>query len=342
MNIDINDEYKMLYCTATVPWEKLRHKTIFVAGATGLIGSSLVRTISIMNNSYDLNCHIIAYVRDVEKARKMFEKSVLIVSGSLEKEIHIDENLDFIVNAACPTQSSFMISNPVDVIRTSIIGTINLLNLAKEKKASFLYLSSMEVYGENTEEKVLSEEMLGYLNPLVLRSCYPESKRLCESLVVSYSSQFEIDAKSIRLAQTFGPGIEYFDKRVFAMMARCAIENREIVLHTKGLSKHQFLYVFDAVSAILFVLLLGVSGNSYNAGNPNTYCSIYDMGKMVSEQFGGDKCILQIEESDTSMFPKTSIINLDIGLISSLGWKPLIGLEEMFSYLIKYMKNNKY
>ena len=331
------DEYKMITCTSKVPWKELQHKTILVAGATGLIGSSVIKAIIAMNKLLELGCHIIAFVRNTAKAKALFGSEIQIIQGEIETHISINDSVDFIINAACPTQSSFMVSNPVDVITASVLGTINLLELAKEKKASFLFLSSMEVYGELQEERLLKEDMLGYLNPLTIRSCYPESKRMCEALVASFSCQYGVNAKSIRLAQTFGPGIDYNDKRVFAMMARCAIEDTEIVLKTKGASKHQYLYVFDAVAAILFVLLFGESGKSYNAGNPGTFCSIFEMGTMVAEQFGGVNCKVRVEETANNIFPNTSYINLDISAISSLGWKPIIGLEEMYQHLIDYL-----
>ena len=115
----------------------------------------------------------------------------------------------------------------------------------------------MEVYGSPKNEDLLSEEDLGYLNPLNVRNCYPESKRMSESLVASYAREYGIRSMSIRLAQTFGPGVEYGDKRVFAEFARCAMEKKDIVLLTDGKSKRCYLYTMDAVSAILTVLLKG-------------------------------------------------------------------------------------
>lgn len=336
-----NEEYSTFMKQSNIPWDMLKNKTIFVSGATGLIGSALIRVLSYMDKRFDLGCKIIAGVRDSQKAKEMLPEQITLVFSALESPICVDEKVDYIVHAACPTQSSFMISNPVELIKTSIYGTMNLLELAKDNDASFLYLSSMEVYGEIKDEEPLGECRLGYIDPLVIRNCYPESKRMCENIIASYASQFGINAKSIRLAQTIGPGISYNDGRVFAMMARCAIENKDIVLRTKGESKHPYLYVYDAITAILVALLCGHAGKSYNAGNSKTYCSIFEMGDMVIGTFGNNSCRVRIEESNSGAYPVPSYLNLDCRELEALGWKPIYDLKEIYENLIIYMKRIK-
>ena len=117
-----------------------------------------------------------------------------------------------------------------------------------------------------------------------VRSSYPESKRLCESLCSAYASEYGVPAKVVRLTQTFGVGVSYNDGRVFAEFARCAIEGRDIVLKTKGQTKRNYIDIDDAVNAIFTVLLKGVAGEAYNVANEDTYCSIYEMANMVAEK----------------------------------------------------------
>ena len=222
-------------------------------------------------------------------------------------------------------------------MQTAIWGTKNMLEIARQHQVKgFLYLSSMEAYGTVQSEKKLNESDLGAIDLLNVRSCYPESKRVCEMMCTSYAKEYFVPAKSIRLAQTFGPGVSIDDSRVFAMMARCAIKHENIVLLTKGNSKHPYLYTADAVSAMLCVLLKGKAGETYNAANPQTYCSIYEMGQIVVSKISEGAIEVQIAESNENLkYPATSFLNLDIERLSSLGWSPQNTLEEMYVKMIK-------
>lgn len=176
------------------------------------------------------------------------EQNLEFVQGSIEEIPEIKENIDYIIHCASPTASSFFIEYPVETIKTAVQGTINVLELAKEKKIKgMVYLSSMELYGKIEKDEFVSESELGYIDPLNIRSCYPESKRMCENLCACYAAEYEVPVYQVRLAQTFGPGISYEDKRVFAMMARKAIEGKDIILQTKGTSKHITTPIFTRI-----------------------------------------------------------------------------------------------
>ena len=164
---------------------------------------------------------------------------------------------------------------------------------------------------------------------------------MCENLCVSYMKEYGIPVKIIRLTQTFGPGVTYDDGRVFAEFARCAIEQRNIVLKTKGETKRNYLYTADAVSAIFTVLLKGKSGEAYNAANEETYCSIYEMAQMVANMCGNEQISVEIEEKDSVEklgYAPTLKMNLDTSKLRAIGWKPGTKLEEMFKMLIKDME----
>jgi nucleoside-diphosphate-sugar epimerase len=145
------------------------------------------------------------------------------------------------------------------------------------------------------------------------------------------------------LTQTFGPGVRYNDGRVFAEFARCAIEGRDIVLHTKGETKRSYLYTEDAVNAILTVLINGGVGEAYNAANEETYCSIYEMAELVATKCAYGKIQVKIEEEDTSTFgfAPTLHLNLDTGKLQKLGWVPQTTLIDMYYQLISSMNKEK-
>lgn len=344
---DIFNEDMEYICNADfIPWDKLKDKTVLVTGGTGLIGQTLINALIYANEKKGLQLHIIAIVRNMEKAAGQFEKQLALssvlsfVEGSVEALPMIDGHIDYIIHGACPTTSAFFINNPVETIKTAVIGTMHLLKLAKEKDAEgFTYLSSMEAYGEVLTEDLLGEDKLGFVNPLVTRNCYPESKRMCEALCNAYAKEYGVRATAIRLAQTFGPGVAYDDNRVFAMMARCAMNKEDIVLQTKGTSRRPYLYTAQAVTAILTVLLKGEAGRAYNAANPDTYCSVYEMGEMVAKEFGGGEMKVTVAENgDTAKYPAPSFLNLDITAIKELGWKPEGDLMLLYRRMAAEMK----
>ena len=326
-----------------IPWDKLQDKTILVTGATGLIGFNLVSGLIYANLKKGLNMRIIALVRDIDKAKEKYAEqlqdsnSLSFISGTVEKVPNIQGKLDYIIHGASPTASAYFVEHPVETIKTAVVGTINMLELAKINHVQgFVYLSSMEVYGSPKTEDLLSEEDLGYLNPLNVRNCYPESKRQCEALCAAYASEYSVRAMSIRLAQTFGPGVEYGDKRVFAEFARCAMEKKDIILLTDGSSKRCYLYTMDAVSAILAVLLKGEAGQAYNAGNPETYCSVKEMAEMVAKEIANQTIEVTITDNKegSKKFPPPHFYNLGIYKIMKMGLKTNTKLVDMYRRMI--------
>ena len=153
----------------------------------------------------------------------------------------------------------------------------------------------------------------------------------------SYYSEYHVPVKIARLTQTFGPGVNYQDGRVFAEFARCAIEGRNIILKTKGETERSYLYTEDAVWAILTILLKGENGQAYTVANEETYCSIYEMASMVAGKYGIQ---VEIQEQDTASqgYANTLYMNLDTTKLQKLGWNPQVGLAEMYERMIQSMK----
>lgn len=320
-------------------FEEMKNRTVMITGATGLIGQGIVRRLL-----DDVDARVLAVVRSVEKAQRLFGENKnlsYIVSDILKLEV-AEMDVDYIIHAASNTSSKAFIQDPIGITFTALEGTKRVLELAKINDVKgFVFLSSMEVYGSPATDEKIDELHSTNLNTMAIRSAYPESKRMCENLCASYCAQHSVPVKVIRLTQTFGPGVLYNDSRVFAEFARCAIEGHDIVLHTKGETKRSYLYTEDAVSAILTVLLKGTIGEAYNAANEETYCSIFEMAEMVAREFGGGKISVVVNEGDNSSFGYAPILhmNLDTRKIRELGWKPSVGLNDMFRRMILDMKS---
>ena len=143
----------------------------------------------------------------------------------------------------------------------------------------------------------------------------------------------------MRATQTFGPGVKYDDGRVFAQFMRCAIEKKNIVLRSTGLTERSYLYTADAVSAILVSLQKAEPGQAYTVANPNTYCSIKDMAQMVADDIACSniKVVFDIADNVEKIgYAQTLYMDLDVTKMENLGWNPTINLKAMFNRMIEY------
>lgn len=329
--------------------QNLSGKTFFITGATGLIGSQIGRALLLSNKLYGDNIQVAAFVRNKEKAEHLYaglSEGLTIVAGDIAEHPDFCDNVDYIIHTASPTGSKYFVSHPVETIHAAIDGTDNMLRFAREKQAtSFLYLSSLEVYGTpDPDQDTMPETGHGYIDSTSVRSSYSEGKRIVECLCASYAREYGVPAKIARLAQTFGPGVRYNDGRVFAEFARCVIENKDISLHTQGRTVRNYCYTRDAVKGLLTVLLHGNTGEAYNIANPETACSIREMADLTASlnPNGSTHVCIDIPD-DVSKFGYNPemVIRLDPSKLEKLGWKAEIGIKEMFERLIASMKAEK-
>ena len=236
-------------------------------------------------------------------------------------------------------------THPVETIHSAVIGTDHILSLAAEKGVSGLvYISSMEVYGSFDEAPdVVTEKDLGFIDPLSVRSCYSEGKRMCECLCAAYASEYSVPVTIARLAQTFGAGVIPTENRVFAQFARSAIKGEDIVLHTAGMSEGNYCYIGDAIVGILLLLFNGNRGEAYTVVNEQTHTTIRDMAEMVSKVLcnGTIKVVYDIPNDSLKYgYAPDTKMRLSSRKLRELGWKPEIGLEESYRRLIRSMKAN--
>ena len=324
-----------------IPWDALAGKRILVTGATGLIGYTLASALLYYSKTRNTRIQVIALVRDIQRAQKKFEAQLAekcdleLIQGTVEALPEIYGDVDYIIHGASPTASAYFVEKPVETIMTAIIGTRNMLELAREKEvAGFVYLSSMEVYGEVTSGAAQKEENLGYIDLFSLRSSYPESKRMAENLCYAYTGEYGIPVTVARLAQTFGPGVDWNDGRVFAYAARCALTGKDIRLKTSGTKENMYLYTADAISALLLLLAKGERGTAYNIGNSKTYCSVKEMAEIAVQALGnGSVSVLTntANKAETAgLYPPESHLKLDTQKLEKLGWKETTDLAEMF------------
>lgn len=342
MNTIQKEDYQQISTLPFIEWERLAGKTVLITGGTGLIGSNLVNALLYIDNVKKLGLKVILPVRNPEKAKKVIDTgsdALLIKPYALGERIEVQASIDYVVHLASPTSSKFFAEQPADTLLANIEGTKSVLELAREKKLrKFVYLSSMEVYGFPRRGHQVTEKEIGAFETMHARNSYPIAKIASEALCNAYWVQYQVPVVVLRATQTFGPGVEYNDGRVFAEFMRCVLEKKNIVLKSAGLTERSYLYTGDAVTAILTGLLNGNPGESYTVANPETYCSIKDMAQLVADRIahGDIEVVYNISEDiEKAGYAPTLYMDLDVSKIKSLGWRPTRNLTDMFERMIQ-------
>jgi len=312
-----------------------------ITGATGMLGSMLVKAIMCTKEYAAGETRIIALARSEAKFKEIFKgcdyRNLLLKTMDLcdaEAVADIEEQVDYVIHCAAATTSAYMISNPVEVADGIVLGTRNILELAKQKKVkSMVYLSSMEVYGSVPDiGRARSEDELGDVSLDSARSCYPLAKRMAEHYCHIYQQEYGVPVKTARLAQTFGKGVRPEDNRVYMQFARAARDGRDIVLKTAGNSIGNYCAIEDAISAIFTILDKGTDGAAYNVVNEANTMSIRNMAELVAERIAEGKIEVRIEaeaSAKTGYAPDTGL-RLSGEKLRGLGWGATKDLVQMY------------
>lgn len=318
----------------------LRNSTVLITGATGLIGSMLVKTLFEANKKYGLKIKIIGYIRNTEKAKMIFGE----MYNAVDFVNDLNVECKYIIHTVSPTASGFFIEHPVETIKFSVGSAMEILDTAKNNNAAIVYLSSMEQYGVPYESgQRMTEDKVGVIDHLNIRSSYSESKRLCECLCVSYASEYNVNVKIARLAQTFGAGVLLTDSRMPMQFARAVAEGHDIVLHTEGKSSSNFVYLTDAITAILTILENGERGQAYNVCNDKETRSVRDIAELVCNNTADEKDIkVQIEKKDNMGYAPDVAMYLDSGKLKGLGWNAKVSMAEAYRRLVRYIKDSEH
>lgn len=306
-------------------------KRILITGGAGFIGSHLSERL--LEEDNDVICLDNFFTGSKDNIRH------LIWNNKFELVRHdvINEYLaevDQIYNLACPASPIHYQYNPIKTIKTSVMGTINMLGLAKRCKATILQASTSEVYGDPQIHPQI-ESYWGNVNPIGIRSCYDEGKRCAETLMMDYHRQNNVDIRIARIFNTYGPKMAVNDGRVVSNFIIQALKNEPITVYGKGDQTRAFCYVSDLVEALIKLM----NNNEkfigpVNLGNPLEY-TILDFAKLIIELTNSNSEIIFKEiPSDDPVQRKP-----DITLAKEkLNWEPKISIKTGLKKTIKYFE----
>ena len=243
--------------------------------------------------------------------------------------------IDQIYNLACPASPVHYQHDPVQTIKTSVHGAINMLGLAKRTGARIFQASTSEVYGD-PEQHPQSEEYWGHVNPIGIRSCYDEGKRCAETLFFDYHRQHKVEIKVARIFNTYGPRMHPSDGRVVSNFICQALRGEDITIFGDGLQTRSFCYVDDLVSA--FVLLMDSNSDitgPINLGNPNEFTMLELAEKVLSIVGGSSRLIFKELPQDDPRQRQPDITKAK----SMLNWEPSVQLDDGLSETARYFRH---
>ncbi|MBY0244239.1 MAG: NAD-dependent epimerase/dehydratase family protein [Sphingobacteriaceae bacterium] len=344
-NSIIKEDLETIY-NSDVDWSKFQNTVVLITGANGFLPAYLVESLLYLNFiDPKNNVKVICLVRNIENAESRFIDykqctNLEFIVQDVSDSIKLTEKVDYIIHAASQASPKFYGTDPVGTLKANVLGTMNLLNYAKENKIkSFLYFSSGEVYGELDSEHIpIKENTFGYINPTNVRSCYAESKRMGENICVSYHHQYGVSVKIVRPFHTYGPKMKLDDGRVYADFVSDILNEKDICMHSDGSATRAFCYLTDATVGFLKILLDGKNGEAYNVGNPNEEHSILELAETLVNLYPekGLKVIKQLNKEDNNYLKSPLKRNSpNISKINELNWHPLVSIKDGFKRTIQ-------
>jgi UDP-glucuronate decarboxylase len=241
--------------------------------------------------------------------------------------------VDQIYNFACPASPVHYQYNPVKTVKTNVLGTLNMLGLAKRVRARILQASTSEVYGD-PKEHPQKESYWGHVNPIGTRSCYDEGKRLAETLMMDYHRNNGVDIRIVRIFNTYGPRMAIDDGRVVSNFIVQALRNQPITIYGDGMQTRSFCYVSDLIDGVWRLMNAEGLTGPMNIGNPNEF-TIRELAEMVISLTGSSSEIVRLplpQDDPTQRQPDISLA------VQKLGWQPFVSLKEGLVRTVEYFE----
>lgn len=310
----------------------MQNKRILVTGGAGFLGSHLCD--KLVSQGHDVICldnYFTGRKKNIEHLMDCHNFELMRHDITMPVFLEVDQ----IYNLACPASPIHYQYNAVKTIKTSVMGAINVLGLAKRVKARVLQASTSEVYGDPNVHPQ-KENYWGNVNPIGIRSCYDEGKRVAETLFFDYHRMNNVDIRVMRIFNTYGPRMHPNDGRVVSNFIVQALKGEDITIYGDGSQTRSFCYVDDNIDGMMRLMNKDNFLGPVNIGNPGEFTIRELAEKVISLTGSGSKLIFNPLPSDDPKQRKP-----DISLAEKeLGWKPTIALEEGLKKTIAYFRDN--
>ncbi len=322
----------------------LYNKTILFTGSTGMVCSPVIDIIIWLNHKCDANIHLILAGRSKVRITNRFhdvlnENEYQYYEYDATRDQQIDLKVNYIIHGASNANPAIFGKEPVETLLGNVVGLNSILNTAKRNPDSrLLYISSSEVYGNRTDNsnEPYREDEYGYVDILNPRACYPNGKRAAETLCAAYKQEYGVDFVTVRLGHIYGPSITQEDMRASAAFTRNVADGKNIVMKSEGSQLRSYCYTLDCASAILTVLINGLSGNAYNISNKNSVVSIREMAESLAEIAGVKVVFENPSDAEKRSYNLMSNSSLNADKLECLGWKAVFDLYEGSKRTLKY------
>lgn len=325
-------------------WSKLDHKTILITGANGYVPQYIVHGIIKHNDLFGSEIKVLALCRNRKKAEMRFSeyinrKDFKLIIQDVKSPITIDCELHYIIHAASPAGANARYNDPVETFDANVIGCKNMLELAKTKSATFLLISSIDIYGKWLSADRMTENCFGGIDPLNIRNVYSCAKIASESLSLCYTYH-NVKSKVVRPSQILAGGIQLNDGRLHIDFISQILNNHKIVLKGDGTPKRTFLYITDAITGILTVLLDGQVGQAYNLCSERGEATVFELASIMADTSSNEKIEisynLETRTTDPAVTNVVSIVCGDSTKIRNLGWNAMVDLKTACRRMAKY------
>ena len=305
-------------------------RRILVTGGAGFLGSFLCE--KLLGEGHEVLALDNFYTGSRKNIKHLLDDpSFELIRHDIVEPILLE--VDWIFNMACPASPVHYQYNPVKTVKTSVMGAINMLGLAKRVRARILQASTSEVYGD-PEIHPQKENYWGSVNPIGLRSCYDEGKRVAETLMMDYHRKNQVDIKLVRIFNTYGPRMHINDGRVVSNFIIAALKQEPLEIFGDGEKTRSFCYVSDLIEVILRMMKKDDFIGPVNIGNPGEF-TIRELAEKVLQLTGSrSKIMVREERSDDPVRRRP-----DISLArEKLGWEPTVELEDGLRKTIEYFE----